>query len=364
MRKTLLLTHEYYPFAGGVARYCYNLFKYFPTTDYLVVCDHPQVVSRANIIHLQLKDNLIWPSWLLAFFRLRKIIRQNKIEQIFTPNILPLGTIAYMFYKLYKIPYIVSLHGLDINLALKHKPKLAKSILAAADKIIVNTKYTASLIQGLNLSPEKIIVIYPSVAVLPKPDVQLQSQLKEKYHIKSSDRILLTVGRLVYRKGHDLVIRALADLKRTDVKYLIVGQGYGLASLKQLVAQKKLDQQIIFCSEISDQALAAVYGLADIFVLPNRYRAADVEGFGMVFLEAAQYGLPIIAGKSGGVLEILTDKQSALLVDSDSLAQLKLALTTILGNAELAKKLGEQARLRSRDFLSDVEQSKKLKDIL
>ncbi len=364
MRKTLLLTHEYYPFGGGVARYCYNLFKYFSKEEYLVVCDHPQVLSDGNITHLKLKDKFIWPSWLLSFFRIKRIIKQNKIVLIFTPNILPLGTVAYVFYKLYKIPYIISLHGLDINMALKNKPDLTKKILLSAEKIITNTQYTASLIKDLDLAPDKIKVIYPSVDILPKFSPQIQDELKEKYHIKQGDKVLLTVGRLIYRKGHDLVIKAMSEIQRSNIKYLIVGQGGELDNLKKLVTEEKLDQQVIFCGQVSDSDLAGLYALADIFVLPNRYQGCDVEGFGMVFLEAAKYQLPIIAGRSGGVIEILTDKQNALLVDSDDYRQLKSALTTLLTNDKLAQDLGRAALARSQDFLSYAEQSKKLKEIL
>ena len=136
MKKTLLLTHEYYPYKGGVARYCYNLFKFLDQQEYWVVTDHAAVFAQNNIIKLKLTNKFIRPVWLFSFFKLNKIIQQHQIKKIFTPNILPLGTMAYLINLLFKIPYIISLHGLDINLALKNKPELTNKILKNAEKII------------------------------------------------------------------------------------------------------------------------------------------------------------------------------------------------------------------------------------
>ncbi len=77
MKKVLVLTHEYYPYRGGVARYCYNLFRYFDKKDYLVISDHKDVETRENIRHWPLKTPWLWPSWLLTFFKLRRLIKQD-----------------------------------------------------------------------------------------------------------------------------------------------------------------------------------------------------------------------------------------------------------------------------------------------
>ena len=364
MLKTLLLTHEYYPFGGGVGRYCHNLFKYFPPDKYLVICDHPEVKDRDNVRHLVLKNKVIRPSWLFSFFKLRKIIKEQKIEQIFTANILPLGTIAYLFFRLYKIPYVISLHGLDINNALKHKPYLTKKILQNAKKVITNSQYTLNLFKVLPLDFSKVEIIYPSVEILPASQKEILQDLKKQYNLASGDKIILTVARLNYRKGIDLVIKALAKLNQTNVKYLIVGSGEEKMNLENLIEQQGLSKQVVFCGRVTDQTLADLYQLADIFVMPNRDLGNDIEGFGAVFLEAASFGLPIIAGKNGGVMEILTDKVNALLVDSDDSQALFGALSKLLSDDKLAKALATAALSRSRDFVSYRVQSDKLAKIL
>ncbi len=363
MKKTLVLTHEYYPFFGGVARYCFDLFKHFEQKDYLVLCDHEQVKTQANIWHFKFKNKFIKPSWLFSFFRLIKIIKNEKIEQIFTPNILPLGSMAYYLNKFFKLPYIISLHGLDINLALKNKPNLVFKVLNKANYIICNSQSTAKIISDLNIDKNKIKVIYPGRDFNCQVDPDKLNRLKNSLNIQDGQKVILTVGRLNKRKGHDLVIQALSEIKQ-DFLYFIVGRGEEEASLRKLAEKYNIETKVRFFNNISDAELPYYYKLADVFVLPNRASKEDVEGFGIAFLNAASCSLPIIAGKSGGVLEILTDQKNALLVASDDLEDLKEKINLLLTDKNLATSLAQAAYVRSQDFLSDKEQSEKLKTYL
>jgi phosphatidylinositol alpha-1,6-mannosyltransferase len=110
--------------------------------------------------------------------------------------------------------------------------------------------------------------------------------------------------------------------------------------------------------------LASFYKLADIFVMPHRQLASDVEGLGIVFLEAASFSLPIIAGFSGGVSEIFTDQRNIIFIKNDSVAELELALTSLLNNDKLALNLGQEANLLVKNFPSASEQSQELTKIL
>jgi phosphatidylinositol alpha-1,6-mannosyltransferase len=360
MKKTLLLTHEYFPFPGGVARYVYNLFKHFPQDEYLVVTDNRQVKTQKNILQLKLINNFLKPSWLLGFLKIKKLIKQHKIEQIFTPNILPFGSLSYLLFKLYKIPYVISLHGLDINLALQRKSFLTKQILHNAKLIITNSKNTANLIEHLNLPEDKVKILYPSFDLQTKIDQDKLSALEKKLGITEDDLVLLTVGRLNKRKGHDLVIEALKDNSDLPLKYLIVGQGEEKENLLKLAEKRKVSDQIIWAGQVADSDLIYYYKLANIFVTPHRLTNVDVEGFGLVFLEAANCQLPIIAGNSGGVQEILTNQENALLVEADNLVELSRAIRSFASDCEMSGRLAQNAYKRSQQFPTAEEQSKKL----
>ncbi len=347
MKKVLLLTHEYYPFAGGVATYCYNIFKNFPSAEYIVLTDCKDVKTGDNKIQTKLLSPYIWPHWLFGLWSVLRVVKKNKIEIIFTPNILPLGSMAYFIKKIFGIPYIISLHGLDINLALKNKPALTKKILIDAKGVICNTKYTANLIKHLVVS-DNISVIYPSVSISEDSlSANAVSNLRKRFNI-TDEKVILTVGRLVSRKGHALVIKALEKMTDFNLKYLIVGDGSEKNYLEKLIKEARLEGEVFILNKVSNAELPSFYQLADIFILPNQSQGVDVEGFGMVFLEASSFYLPIIAGPSGGVQEIFTGQGDVIYAD-DEIAILK-ALKELIGDEQKRLAFGQQAYRRSEYF--------------
>ncbi|PWB38271.1 MAG: hypothetical protein C3F02_04680 [Parcubacteria group bacterium] len=364
MKKVLVLTHEYYPHRGGVARYCYSLFRHFDMSDYLVISDHPEIKTTDNIRHWRLKSHWLWPTWLITFFKLRRILREEKIGLIFTPNILPLGSLAYCLYLFDKIPYVISLHGLDIRLALRHKAWLTKLILARASLILTNSNNTKEVISYFNLPEEKLQIFYPSLDLELKVEDQHLQYLRRKYELEPDDKILLTVGRLNKRKGQDLVLKAIAQLCDLKIKYFIVGHGDLKAELEGLIKNYNLTGKVFILESVADEEKVYYYNLADIFVLPNRNDDVDVEGFGIVFLEAAACKLAIIAGNSGGVAEIWENNVNALLIDNEDVKQLAAAVRKLLLDNEFRIKLAEAARRRFEQFASSEQQSNRLKGLL
>ena len=143
---------------------------------------------------------------------------------------------------------------------------------------------------------------------------QQLENLRRDYQLQNK-KILLSVGRLIERKGIDTVIQALpALLKRwPNLVYLIVGQGPAEKKLRQLVHNKNLAGRVYLIKNVTTQNLPAWYQLCDIFVLPARQIGPDVEGFGLVYLEANLFGKPVIGGRSGGVAEGVIDHQTGLL---------------------------------------------------
>jgi len=361
MKKTLVLTHEYYPFKGGVARYCHNLFKFFKNEEYLVVTDNLEVSSQKNIINTRLTWPYLKPSWLLAYFKLKKIIKNNQLEQIFTPNILPLGSLAYFL----KVPYIISLHGLDINLAMANKPKLTRKILTGAKAVIANTENTAKITRDfLGQADFKIKVLYPSVDFDTSYDPIKLEAFRKKLGI-GEEKIIMTLGRLNKRKGQDLVIEALAQLQNDyNFKYFIIGRGSENKNLELLIDKHKLSKQVFIFDNIDDEDLIYFFKLADYFVLPHRQSGHDIEGFGTVFLEAALCNLPIISGDSGGVKEIFNQPDQAILIPSDDLRALIKAIKFLLNNPKEADKLAQAAQQRAKQFKGSKAQSLILKEIL
>ncbi len=357
MKKVLVLTHEYFPFAGGVAMYCYNLFKNFLLENYLVASDCPELKNQNNNVKIKLVSPYVWPHWLFGLLTVARLVKQHKIAVIFTPNILPLGSIAYFIKKIFHIPYIISLHGLDINLALQNKPVWTKKILLSAQAIVCNTRYTSGLIKDL-VPADKVNVIYPNISINSKniSAEQIES-IKEKSNVGSA-KIILTVGRLVERKGHTLVIEALKAMLDLDCKYWIVGDGPNRANLEKQVIDNNLSEKVFFWGKVATEDLPLFYQTADLFVLPNQQIGTDVEGFGMVFLEAASFGLPIIAGFSGGVKEIFTGNGDVCYADNSQ--DIAVAIRDLLTDEKKAASYGQQAYLVSEKFKNKQAESIKL----
>ena len=186
-------------------------------------------------------------------------------------------------------------------------------------------------------------------------------QLIAKYKI-ASKRVLLSVGRLVPRKGIDRTLEAMPKLlqRHPDLHYLIVGDGPYRERLQQMVAELGLASYVTFTGPIGDEELRAHYALCDLFVLPNREMPdGDTEGFGLVFLEANACGKPVVGGRAGGVVEAVQDGHNGLLVNGDNVDSIVEAVCKLLedealyqrlrrGGMEIAERSGWQ--LRTQQF--------------
>ena len=164
----------------------------------------------------------------------------------------------------------------------------------------------------------------------------------------NEQKTLLSIGRVVPRKGMDMVIRALPRIqgKIPDVLYLVAGEGQYRQELEHLARNLKVESRVRFIGRFSDKDLATLCCSADIFVLPNRYVASEgsVEGFGIVFLEAAFYGLPVIAGRSGGAQDAVRDGETVWIVNPESPSEIADAVCHLLENEEQRREMGERGR--------------------
>ncbi len=363
MKKTLVLTHEYFPFHGGVGRYCYNLFKRMSPQDYVVLTDQREINVSLPMVHKRLLSTFMKPSWLRGIAAVQQIIKKHAVDIIFTPHILPLGNIAHAIRRKHGTPYVVSLHGLDINRALERRRSSAIAILKSAFHIITNSAATKNTVDQLHLATP-VTVLTPFLdAEKMTVDQGAKSVLAKKYAGKT---VILTVGRLVKRKGQDMIIRALPQvLQRVpDVHYCIVGSGPDREYLQSLIQEYRVGSHVDIISGVSDRELAAYYAQASLFAMPTRAIGADVEGFGISYLEAAYFSLPIIAGHSGGEAEAVGDPSCGLVVNGEDVSEIVQALEGTLLDPELAGFLGRSARQHLKTLPDWDTQAKKLAAIL
>lgn len=360
MSKILLLTLEYPPRIGGIAAYTCQQARHWPDKSDQIIVYAPKMAGDVDfdqhnpwlVLRRQPYFWLIWPRWLRMLVQVWQIIRREKVDIVHVHHVLPAGYVVYLLNKLKKIPYILFFHGLDFGYALKTKSKIRKlaKIGQSAEKIVVNSNFVKNrVIEKFPHWTDKIQIVYPCPSLEDTViDGNKLKKLRQKYN-SNSRPLIFTCARLVARKGQDMVIKSLLEVieRVPNVLYLICGRGNYKIELEKLVKQYNLAKNVEFIDFISKEDLPYLYSLADVFVMPARELAdMDVEGFGIVFLEANLYGRPVVAGRSGGMPEAVEDGRTGILVNPLSIEEISRAIISLLTDNELADKLGRQGQDR------------------
>ncbi len=346
--RCLLVTLEYPPFYGGVANYYGHLVQAWPPEDEIVVIDN----KEGQLLAPRGK----WP-WRRSFATLWRTLRQSHFDFLLVGQILPLGTVVWLLSFILPIKYGVFLHGMDWGEAAARPRKmwLAKRILGRSALVIAVNSYTAELIKRAQPSVSgRVVIVNPGIDNVSPPFIapEYLASLRQRYNLDNCS-ILLTVGRVVERKGVDKVLEAMSQLLPyyPKLRYIIVGDGPYLKICKELAVDLGLNEAVIFITDADDNEKAAWYKLADIFVMVSRPMGGDFEGFGIVYLEANQAGKPVIAGQGGGVRDAVVDGETGLIVDPQSSEAIAQAIRRLLADESLRRQLGEAGRVRLSQFL-------------
>lgn len=347
----LLFTLEYPPFKGGVANYYENIIKHWPIPNQIFVLNN----NKNKLIN----KNLFILKWLPSFLALRRVVKEKNIKHIMIGNILPLGTVALILSKIFNFQYSLIIHGTDIASVQTRRRKswLAKFILNNAKNIICNSSYVAKLVKK-QIRQEcyaKIAIVNPGVEINQFISCDVKDKLVKKYKLKNKI-ILFSIGRLIKRKGVDKVIEVIPEIlkQESNLIYIVAGVGKDEKYLKSLVKKN-----VIFLGKISEEEKWALFDLCDIFVQPVRAENNDFDGFGIVYLEANLIGKPVIAGRSGGVMDAVQNRVNGLLVNPESSNDIKNAILKLVKNKKLRKKLGEQGK----EWVKNFEWKKQIKKI-
>ncbi len=368
--KSLLLTIEFPPQIGGISNYYANLVKYWDN-NIVVLCQKQKddrkflYFSNKKVYKRKLINNkLPFLKWLPSFYYLYKIIKKEKINFILVGQILPLGTVAWLMSKMFCFDYIVIIHGMDIAYSQKKwwKRYLAKKVIVNSKKIITNSNYVKDIVKKI-ANKKEIIVVNPGIDYYNLKDKEYKkiiNNLKLKYNLQNK-KILLSIGRLVKRKGFDLTLKALPKVlkKVQNLVYIIIGDGPDKDRLFKIAQENSIDS-VIFLGAISDNEKWALLKLCNIFIMPSRNIDGDFEGFGIVYLEANLVGKPVIAGNSGGVRDIVKHKVNGLLVNPESVDDISEAIIKLAQDENLSKKLGNTGRANAIEKFNWKKQIKKI----
>ncbi len=361
--QTLVLADFFLPYLGGSIHWLLNTYSRYNTREVSFVaprCHGDTIADKALPFRVYRVSRIMdeWdPAVPMSFARYvekiwytYRICRKDHIEQIHCAKVFPEGFVAWCIQCLSSIPYLIYAHGEEVQISLTSRklawllPKMYNSAAAT----IANSRNTKSLLESLGVQSDKIYVIHPGVDPASFNVEDDAIRLVRQRHNLGKSPVMLTVGRLQRRKGHDMVIKALPSIaqKAPDVKYLIVGTGEEQATLYKTAQEMGVMERVVFAGQVPASELAAYYAACDVFVMPNRQIGPDIEGFGIVFVEASAAGKPAIGGESGGTGDAILHGVTGLRVDGTNVEAIATAVTTLLTEPGLAKAMGSQGRCR------------------
>jgi phosphatidylinositol alpha-1,6-mannosyltransferase len=360
----LLLTYDFPPIGGGIARMMGELaMRYPPGTLVVSTGQHqggaevdaslPNTVDRLEVPSRRLRTVqglLLWSN------RAVRLARSVHPEFVWCGNLKPAGYPARWIRKRVGTPYGILLYGTDL-LLLRHrirhsglKRTWARALIGSAAVLVAISRWTrqetVALLQDLGLNGDIDVRLLP-LGTDPdhfRPRVDASS-VRARYGL-GEGRWLLTVARLAGHKGIDTVLHVLAALREEypDLRYLVVGRGDQLSYLEGLARQLGVADRVRFLTDVSDADLPALYNTAEIYLGLSRPAGLMVEGFGISLSEAAASGLPVIAGLSGGIPDAVRDGETGLLVDAEGPDAATAAVRLLLRDRELARRLGAGGR--------------------
>jgi phosphatidylinositol alpha-1,6-mannosyltransferase len=265
------------------------------------------------------------------------------------------------------IPYVVLTHGAEVWLARVPGASAAmKRAFARATEVAAISRYTAHRVRPLVPSEVPVNLVFPGVDEQRfSPDVDGAS-VRARHGLESG-RVVLCASRLVPRKGQDVLIAGM-DLVRELVPgatLLLVGQGPYRPRL-EILARTADPGSVIFAGQVPDHELPGYYAACDVFAMPcrSRWGGLEVEGFGIVFLEAAASGKSVVAGRSGGAEEAVVDQETGLLVEGREPKAVALAVASLLRAPEMSGRMGRAGRLRVEEGFTWKRQTERMAEIL
>ena len=280
---------------------------------------------------------------------INEFLKENKVQGIIADHWKSLELI-----KTTKNKYCL-IHGKEINHPKgSFQNKKIVKVLNDVEKVIANSEYTKNLAINIGVDKSKIVVINPGVN--PAKELNKKSLDKVESLLKIKTPRLITVSRFDKRKNHEKVLMALRNLKQLypDIVYICIGYGEEEDNIKELVKELDLGTQVMFFKDIGDDLKNALIAKSNIFVMPSVIHKTSVEGFGIAYVEAAQYGVASLGGKDGGAPDAIQHDKTGLICDGNNLDDIYSSLNSMIEDKKYLE-LGKNAKeLSSKFYWSNI----------
>lgn len=343
--RTLVVTNDFPPRPGGIQAFVHSLASRQPAGEVVVFASSwkgaAQFDAEQGFPVVRYASSLMLPT--------RKVLRQAReiaaaegCDRVWFGAAAPLGLLAK---PLALERSVASTHGHEVGWAmLPGARQVLRRIGRDVDVVTYLGAYTRSKLASVIPRLERLPSGVDTAVFRPGAG---GDAIRTRYHLTGRP-VVVSVSRLVERKGHDVLIRALPELRRRvpDAALLIVGGGPYRATLERIARETGVADHVVLTGSVPWEELPAHYDAGDVFAMPCRTRRAglEVEGLGIVFLEASATGLPVVAGRSGGSPDAVLEGETGHVVDGTSVDKVARAVGDLLVDPERARRMGAAGR--------------------
>jgi phosphatidyl-myo-inositol dimannoside synthase len=350
--RTLLVTNDYPPRVGGIQRTLEALVRCFPPDRVAVLCPNAEgghaFDDSALYTVLRQPERFLWPVHDVAR-RLHEAVRSFGAEVVLFGAVYPLALLGPSLAET-GTPYLAAAHGFEywLSIAPGTHALVRRATSRAARVPVMCSVFIARVVRTAVPNDVPMSVMYPGADLEAfRPDLPYEDLME--LHGVADRPLIVCVSRLVARKGQDVLIRAMPEIRRDvpEASLLIVGDGPDRDRLERLTADTP-DGSVAFAGQVSEGDLPRYYRAGNVFAMPCRSRLGglEVEGWGNVFIEAAACARPVVVGDSGGARESLVPGETGLLVNGADVAEVADAVGSLLADPERADAMGRAGRDR------------------
>jgi phosphatidyl-myo-inositol dimannoside synthase len=350
--RTLLVTNDFPPRVGGIQAYLRELVLALPAEELAVYApDWPGAAAfdaRLPFPVVRQPGSLMLPTPAVSR-RAAGLLRDWGCQTVWFGAAAPLALLGPALRSAGARRVVASCHGHEVGWAMLPPGRMAlRRIGAGADLVTVVSRYTRRRVASAFGPMAALEILPPGVDTSTfRPDPAARAEIRSRYGLGDAP-VLLCVSRLVARKGQDVLVKALPAIRRQvpGAMLLLVGSGPRQAALRRLALSCDVADAVVCTGSVPWAELPAHYSAGDVFAMPcrTRGRGLDVEGFGLVFLEAAATGLPVIAGDAGGARETVRPGETGELVNGRDVAAVAQAVATLLADPDRAAAMGRRGR--------------------
>ena len=354
-KKVLLVTNDLGPRAGGIETFVLGLIEGLPKNSLIIYTSSQkgdkafdaQLLEKFGAAVIRDRAKMLLPTPRVTR-KVVKILRQAQIRNVWFGAAAPLALMAGKLRSAGASNIVALSHGHEVWWA---KIPILKSLLKKIIKDVDHLGYLGDFTKGeiakISNQPQKFLQIAPGIDTEHFAPRKARVDLIEKYRLEGR-RVIVSVGRLVHRKGQDELVKAMPKILEQfpDAILLFVGEGPIKQMLFNSAKQLGVLPKVVFAGRVSHHDLPDYICLGEIFAMPvrSRFSGLEVEGLGIVYLEASSCGLPVIGGSSGGAPDAVLDGETGYVVDGNDLTAISTQIVRLLSDEKLRKEMGGRGR--------------------